>query len=218
MISIDYIISAVPQLFRGMGIAIVFTIVAISLSILSASILNIIRSANIRLMSVLIVIYVTYIRGTPMLVQLYIIYYLLPNIGIKLPAYVAGMLAIVLNSGAIMYGVIRGSILSIPLGQYEAAVSYGLRKIDIWRSVLLPQAMIKVLPQIINETIILLKATPLLSFITNVEVFRSAQIVYATNYHPVETLIGAAILFFIINYSLSKLGIRVEEKLKRRRG
>lgn len=218
MISIDYIISAVPQLFRGMGIAIVFTIVAISLSILSASILNIIRSANIRLMSVLIVIYVTYIRGTPMLVQLYIIYYLLPNIGIKLPAYVAGMLAIVLNSGAIMYGVIRGSILSIPLGQYEAAVSYGLRKIDIWRSVLLPQAMIKVLPQIINETIILLKATPLLAFITIVEVFRSAQLIYATNYRPVETLIGAAILFFIINYSLSKLGIRVEEKLKRRRG
>jgi len=153
-----------------------------------------------------------------MLVQLYIIYYLLPNIGIKLPAYVAGMLAIVLNSGAIMYGVIRGSILSIPLGQYEAAVSYGLRKIDIWRSVLLPQAMIKVLPQIINETIILLKATPLLAFITIVEVFRSAQLIYATNYRPVETLIGAAILFFIINYSLSKLGIRVEEKLKRRRG
>jgi len=213
MLDLIYAVQAIPKLAVGLSIAVGFTCLALFLSVTGGLILSYIRSFNIRTVNIIINAYVTYIRGTPLLVQLYLVYYLLPEIGFELPAFVAGLTAFVLNSAAIMHEVIRGGLSSIPPGQQEAAIAAGMTNRAIWRYITFPQALIKVLPQIISEFTILLKATPLLAFISIVETFRIAQLIYSNNYRPIEVLIGAAIIFFCVNFSVSRLGIFMEKKL-----
>jgi len=216
VLDFSYTFEALPDLAKGMVIAFNFTALALTLSILLASVLTVLRSFNVTLINFVIGVYVTYIRGTPLLVQIFIIYYLLPNLGISLPPYFAGLIAFVLNSAAIMHEVMRGGITSINFGQYDSAKAIGMSERQTWRYIIIPQVLIKITPQVINEFIILLKGTPLLAFISIVEVFRTAQLMYSTNYRPLEVLIGAAIIFFIVNFLISRAGILVEHRLAKR--
>ena len=216
MLEFAYTVNAIPDLVKGMVIAFNFTALSLSLSILLASVLTFIRSLNFSILNICITAYVTYIRGTPLLVQIFVIYYLLPNVGLTLPAYVAGLIAFVLNSAAIMHEVMRGGITSIGQGQYESAKSIGMSTAKTWQYIVIPQVLIKITPQIINEFMILLKGTPLLAFISIVEVFRTAQLIYSSNYRPLEVLIGAAIVFFVVNCSISRVGVLVERRLAKR--
>lgn len=216
MVETKYILEAIPKLSVGLMIAIGFTFISLFLSISFGLVLTFLRSLNIKPVNALILCHVTFIRGTPLLVQLYLIYYLLPEIGLALPPFVAGLVAFVLNSSAIMHEVLRGGITSISIGQQEAAYATGMSGKQVARYITFPQALIKVLPQIISEFTILLKATPLLAFISIVETFRLAQLIYSSNYRPIEVLIGAAVIFFFANFSISKIGILAEKKLARR--
>jgi His/Glu/Gln/Arg/opine family amino acid ABC transporter permease subunit len=216
VLDFSYTLDALPELAKGMIIAFNFTALALTLSILLASVLTVLRSFNVTLINFAIGVYVTYIRGTPLLVQIFIIYYLLPNVGLSLPPYFAGLIAFVLNSAAIMHEVMRGGITSINFGQYDSAKAVGMSERQTWRYIVIPQVLIKITPQVINEFIILLKGTPLLAFISIVEVFRTAQLIYSNNYRPLEVLIGAAIIFFIVNFLISRAGILVEHRLAKR--
>jgi len=211
-------LKAIPQLSQGMVIAIVIAFTALVLSVILGSLLNFLVHLVGTPLSMIVSVYVSIIRGTPMLVQLYIVFYLLPEIGIRLEAEYAGLLGFVLNSTAILYEVIRGGITSVGVGQHEAAVAHGMGRLQLWRYVIIPQTLIRILPQITNELIILLKATPLLAFITITEVFRRAQLIFSINFHPVEVLLAATVLFFIVNYMLSVAGRKIEKRLKDRGG
>lgn len=156
-------------------------------------------------------VYVSFIRGTPLLVQIFFVYYALPGlIGVDLPAFMAGFLSLSLNSGAFVTEIFRGGLSSLPDGQWEAANALGLSRWTTWRRVILPQLFTRVLPPLTNEFTMLVKASPLLSVITVVELTRSAQLVMLQTYMPVEAYLVAAVLYFVVLASMSHVTRRVE--------
>lgn len=163
-------------------------------------------------------VYVSFIRGTPLLVQIFFVYYALPGlVGVDLPAFAAGFLSLSLNSGAFVTEIFRGGLSGLPQGQWEAADALGLGRGTTWRRVILPQLFIRVLPPLTNEFTMLVKASPLLSVITVVELTRSAQLVMLQTYLPVEAYLVAAALYFAILTSMSHVTRRVKSWSERSR-
>jgi polar amino acid transport system permease protein len=158
-------------------------------------------------------IYGSFIRGTPALVQILVLYFVLaPLTGINIGPFTAGILAIGFNSGAYVAEILRGGLSRIPLGQWEAARALGLPDYKIWFKIILPQVFYSVIPILVGEFTMVIKLTPLLSTITLVELTRSSQMLYNETFRPVEVLILAAVIYFIICFSISQYG----EYLQRR--
>ncbi len=163
-------------------------------------------------------IYISLIRGTPILVQIFFVYYALPGlVGINIPAFAAGFLALSLNSGAFVTEILRGGLSALPQGQWEAADALGMSRSTTWRRVILPQLFVRVLPPLTNEFTMLVKASPLLSVITVVELTRSAQLVLLQTYAPVEAYLLAAVLYFVMLASMSYATRRIETWSERAR-
>mgnify|MGYP004004365713 CR=1 FL=1 len=155
--------------------------------------------------------YVSFIRGTPLLVQIFFVYSALPGLfGFNIPAYFAGVLALCLNSGAFVTEILRAGLSSLPLGQWDAAKSVGLSRYKTWRFVILPQLFYRILPPLTNEFTMVVKATPLLSVITVVEITRTAQHVMNETFRPVEAFVVAAIFYFVMLFSLSRATRKLE--------
>ena len=175
--------------------------------------LLLLQRTNIRVVRGLVRIYSSFIRGTPALVQILVFYYALPPlIGIDIGPMTAGILAISFNSGAYVAEILRGGLSRISSGQLEAATALGLRRFLVWRKIILPQVYHSVIPLLVNEFTMVIKITPLLSTITVVELTREAQYLITSTFRPVEVLTIAAVLYFIICFSISQLG----EVLQRR--
>jgi His/Glu/Gln/Arg/opine family amino acid ABC transporter permease subunit len=157
--------------------------------------------------------YVSFVQGTPLLVQIFLIYYALPGlIGIEVPPFAAGVAALSLNSGAFTADILRGGLSMIPRGQFEAAQALGLRRLDTWLRVILPQLARNVLPPMINELTTLVKASALLSVIAVVDLTRAAQNVMNQTYRPVQALAVAAAIYFIALFALSCGGRALERR------
>jgi polar amino acid transport system permease protein len=217
MIDLEYTWAALPHLLEGAGITLQFALGTLVLSLMFATAITFVRELGFMPANVTIAFYISYIRGTPLLVQIFIVYYVLPTIGIDLPPIVAGIAALTLNSAAIVSEIMRGGMSAIPNGNIEAAKALGLPRGLVWRKVLLPQLFISIIPPLVNEFTLLIKSTPLLSVITIVELFRASQLIYAANFRPIEVLLGAAILYFVINFTMSKLAAVLERRLAVRR-
>jgi polar amino acid transport system permease protein len=171
------------------------------------------RMSRLKVINSIAGIYISLIRGTPLLVQIFFIYYALPGlIGIDFNPFVAGVLALSLNSGAFVTEILRAGISAIPRGQMEAAKALGLRRAVVWSRVILPQVFAVILPPLTNEFTMLVKASPLLSVITVVELTRTAQQIMIYTYRPVEVMLAAAALYFVICFLLSTISRRLELK------
>ena len=159
--------------------------------------------------------YVWIFRGTPMLVQLFVIFYGLPSAGIYLDAFTAAVIGFSLNVGAYSSEVIRAVISSVPKGQWEAAYSIGMS----WRQALirtiLPQATRTAVPPLSNTFISLVKDTSLAAAITVPELFQSAQRIVATTYEPLILYIEAALIYLALSTILSNLQARLEKRFRR---
>jgi len=167
--------------------------------------------SSLKLIKYLAEIYISIFRGTPLLLQIFFIYYALPGLlGIDLPPFMAGVLALSLNSGAFVTEVLRGGISAIPHGQFEGAKALGLKRRVIWGRIILPQVFIMILPPLTNELTMLVKASPLLSVITVVELTRTAQQIMMLTYRPVEVMLAAAMLYFVICFALTRLTHRLK--------
>jgi len=153
--------------------------------------------------------YLSFVRGTPLLVQIFLIYYALPGLaGIDLPPLGAGVIALSLNSGAFASEILRGGLSAIPRTQFDAAQALGLSRLDEWFRVILPQLARLVLPPMLNELVLLVQGTALLSVISVVDLTRAAQNVMNTTYRPFEALTVAALIYFIGLFALGH-GTRV---------
>lgn len=161
-------------------------------------------------------IYQSVWRGTPILVQLLIIYYLLPLIGINVAPILAAIIALTLNTIAFQAEIFRGGLLAIPPGQLEAARMVGIRKWAARQHILVPQILRLVIPSLVNETISILKNSSLVSVIAVTELMRVSQQIVATTYRPFEIYIAAAIIYIVINFLLSLIGRIAEQRLARR--
>jgi polar amino acid transport system permease protein len=154
--------------------------------------------------------YVWLIRSTPLLVQLFIIYFGLPQFGLNLSPFWSGVLALALNTGAYNAETIRAGILSIPTGQIEAARSLGMGPALAMRRIILPQALRLIIPPLGNNFVILIKDTSLVSTITLVELTLTAQRLIGSTYKPFEMYLMAALLYAVLTTGATLLLRQVE--------
>jgi His/Glu/Gln/Arg/opine family amino acid ABC transporter permease subunit len=159
--------------------------------------------------------YISAIRGTPLLVQLFVVFYGLPEIGIKLPGFLAACLALSLNVGGYAAEVIRGSILSVPRGQFEAATTIGMGYAQTMRRVVLPQAARIAVPPLSNTLLSLVKDTSLVSVVLVTELFREAQIAASRSLDFLALYLLAAVYFWVICTVVSAGQERLEQRLGR---
>ncbi len=213
----SFTIDALPRLLEGALITVQVALLSFVLSLMLATVLTVVRSLEIKPVNAVVAIYISFIRGTPVLIQIFLAYYVLPVVGIDLSAFAAGILAVTLNSAAFTTEILRGGLKSVPRGQLEAARSLGLKSSTIWLKIVLPQAYIASIPPLVNEFTLVVKTTPLLAMITVVELMRVSQQIFSSNYHPVEILIGAFAIYFFICFVISRASVVVEQSFALRR-
>ena len=158
-------------------------------------------------------VYVSVFRGVPTLVMLLFIYYVLAEFGVDVPAVVAAVGGLALASGAFQAEILRGALNATPPGQAEAAVALGFTNADIWRRILLPQALRLSIPPLINEFILLLKTSSLVSVVGISELTRVSMNIASLTYRPLEAYVGAGLFYLAINLCLAGLGALAERRL-----
>ncbi len=161
--------------------------------------------------------YVALIRGTPLLVQLFIWYYGLPRFGVMLPSFFCGVIGLGLYSGAYISEIVRGAIISIERGQNEAARSLGMSSRQAMYTIILPQAIARMIPSLGNEFIALIKNSALVSLITIQDVMQAGTTIISNSYRDVETYLVVAGIYFILT-GISVLILRYVEQRHHRRG
>lgn len=159
--------------------------------------------------------YVWVIRGTPLLVQLFFIFYGLPNAGITLDAFPAALIGFTLNVGAYSSEIVRGAILSVAKGQWNAAASLGMNRRQTLRWVIIPQSIFVSIPPLSNTFISLIKDTSLAAVITVPEMFLAAQRIVSVTYEPLILYVEAALIYLLFSTVLSKLQTRLETYYQR---
>ena len=146
----SFTLDALPRLLEGAMITVQVAVFSFVLSMMLATAITVVRNLEIKPINAVIAVYISFIRGTPVLIQIFLAYYVLPLVGIDLPAFSAGILAVTLNSAAYTTEILRGGLASVPKGQLEAARSLGLPSAAIWLKVILPQAYIASIPPLVN--------------------------------------------------------------------
>ncbi|WP_454844224.1 amino acid ABC transporter permease [Raoultella ornithinolytica] len=203
------------MLYAGLVFTIPITLISFSLGLLLGFIVALIRLYGPAPLKSVVRFYVWIIRGTPLLVQLFLIFYALPSVGITLDAFPAAVIGFTLNVGAFTSEVIRATLLSVAKGQWEAAHSIGMSWGQSLRYIILPQAARVAVPPMSNTFISLVKDTSLASVITVPELFLAAQRIAAVTYQPLILYSEAALLYLLISSVLSYLQSRLELRLER---
>jgi ectoine/hydroxyectoine ABC transporter permease protein EhuD len=200
-----------PDLLRGAVVSVELTLTVMALSLVFGLIVALARLTRYRALRTVATFYIEVIRGTPALLQLFYIYFVLPAFGIKLPAFTAGVVALTLNYSAYLSEVYRAGIQAVAKGQLEAAQALGMSRTLMMRLIILPQAIRIIVPPLGNYFISLFKDTALASLITVKELIFTGQIIAATNfqYFAIFTIIG--IIYLAISYPGS-LGVQYLER------
>jgi len=176
--------------------------------------LSLMKLSNSKILKAISSTYIEFVRGTPILVQLYIVYYGLPSLGIEFPDVLAGIITLSLNSAAYVAEIIRAGISAVDKGQMEAARSLGMSNAQAMRHIIIPQAFKNILPALGNEFIVVVKESSIVSVIGIHELMYNADTVRGNTFRPFEPLIIAALLYFVMTFTLSKaLGV-VERRMK----
>ncbi|KWX71092.1 cysteine ABC transporter permease [Paenibacillus riograndensis] len=207
--------SLLPLLKAGVAFTIPLAVVSFILGLLLAIFTALIRLSPWTLPRLIARFYVWIIRGTPFLVQLFIIFFGLPAVGIILDPFIAATIGFTLSVGAYSSEIVRAAILSIHKGQWEAAFSVGMTRGQALRRVILPQAARVSVPPLSNSFISLVKDTSLAATITYVEIFKTAQQITATTYEPLLLYSEAALFYLLFCSVLSVLQNYLEKRLDR---
>ena len=188
-----------------------------ALSLLGAILVGIIacamRLSQSRIMAGVAGVYIESIRSTPLLVQLYFFYFGLPTIGIMLPEWVTGVVALTLNSGAYYAEIIRSGIQAIHTGQIEAGIASGLSYFQRMRYIILPQALGMTIRPMLGQAIVLVKDSSLLSLISIMELTRAGQMLTSDRFMPAEGFLTTAVFYLILYYMLKAFSGWAEKRL-----
>ena len=204
-----------PILKAGLYFTIPLTLITFVLGIILAFFIAIARLSSVKLLVTIAKFYVWIFRGTPLLVQIFILFYGLPSIGITLDPFSAAVIGFTLNKGAYSSEIIRAAILSIPKGQWEAAYSIGMTKRQAMRRIILPQAIRVSIPPLGNSFISLVKDTSLAATITVTELFQKGQQIAAATYEPLWLYIEVAFIYLLFSTVLSYLQTLLENRFER---
>jgi polar amino acid transport system substrate-binding protein len=193
-----------------------FTLLSLVLGLIWGTVLSFCKISGIKVLSWFAVSYTSVFRGTPLLLQLTLLYYATPQLtGYNISPLEAGVLTFTLNSGAYMSETIRAGIQAVDKGQQEAAMSLGVPYPRMMWDVILPQALKNILPALVNESVSLLKDSSLVSTIGVVEILRSAQIVSSQKYIYFEPLLVAGLMYYVLVMGLTLTASNLERRLKR---
>jgi polar amino acid transport system permease protein len=201
----------------GLGITIAYTIGTIALGFAIGLVTGLLRLSRNRLLTLPLVAYVEIFRCTPLLVQIIWFYYALPVVlGIDIPATAAATLVLSLYTGAFYAEIVRGGVESIERGQWDAARAVGLRQLQALRLVILPQAFRRMIPPFMNQSIIQLKNTSLVSTIAVADLLYQGEMITAATYRPLEVYTMVAVLYFAVLFPLTLAAQYVERRLARK--
>lgn len=204
-----------PIFWAAIQVTIPLTIISFILGLILAIITAVARLQKNRLLRLIFDFYVWIFRGTPLLVQLFIVFYGLPSVGVKLDAWTASVITLSLNAGAYASEAIRSAILSIDPGQWDAAESLGMSKWMTLRLIIAPQALRIALPPLSNSLISLVKDTSLAANITLVEMFLTSQRIAARTYEPLLLYLIVALFYLILSTLLTWLQGYLEQRSSR---
>lgn len=199
-----------PLLLKGAGMTVLLSVVSMALAVALGLALALMRLSGIPFLKTPAVIFIEVVRGTPVLLQLYIIYYGLPNVGINFDAFTAAVLGLGINYAAYEAEIYRAGIQSIPNGQTQAALSLGMTEPTIYRRILIPQAVKVALPPVTNDFIALFKDSSLVSIIAIVELTKTYNILAVSSMRFLELGLLTAALYLMMSIPLSILSTRLE--------
>ena len=203
MIDFSLIIDSLPSLLHGTAISLQITFIAACIGLSFGSIFALAENSTSSVLRFAVGAYVTLFRGTPMLVQILLIYYVLPQFGLTIPPFWAACLAIGLNSTAYISQIIRTGINAIPKGQIEAAHTLGFTSLKIKRYIIFPQAFRITLPALGNEMITLIKDSSLASIIGVMELSKEASIIRSRTYDAFSILLAVSVIYLTLTATLS---------------
>jgi cystine transport system permease protein len=206
---------AAPVMLTGAGYTLLFAMASMLGGLLLGFPVALLRMARHAWLRWPAALYVSVMRGTPLLVQIFVIYYGLPSIGIEFTPVTAGVLALSLNAGAYLSESIRGAIDSIHPGQWRASFSLGLGYWHTLGHIILPQAMRVAVPSMSNTLISLIKDTSLVSVITMTELMLTTKEVIATTFRPLPLYLAAAALYWCMSLAFEAVQRRLERRLGR---
>jgi len=213
---IDIALTSLRPLLEGaLYYTLPLTFISFFFGIILAVLTALARISSSKPLQIIARIYVSAIRGTPLLVQLFILFFGLPTVGIVIDPFPAAVFGFSLNVGAYASEVIRAAIQSIPKGQWEAAHTIGMNYYQTLRRIILPQATRVSIPPLSNTFISLVKDTSLASLILVTEMFRRAQEIASANYEFLLLYTEAAIIYWLICFILSLIQDRIEHRLDR---
>jgi L-cystine transport system permease protein len=204
-----------PILKAGIYFTIPLTLITFTLGLILAFFVALARLSNIKPLVAIARFYVWIFRGTPLLVQIFILFFGLPSLGMTLDPFPAAVIAFTLNKGAYSSEIIRAAILSIPKGQWEAASSIGMTRSQAMRRIIVPQAVRVSLPPLGNSFISLVKDTSLAATITVTEMFQKGQQIAAATYEPLWLYIEVAFIYLFFSTILSYFQNYLEDRFGR---
>ena len=214
---LDYsiIYNSFPLLLKGAGVTLEITAMSVGLGLILGLFLGLGQLSKSKIFRWPAKVYVDVIRGTPLLIQIFIIYFALPNIiGQRIDPFVAAVTACSLNSGAYIAEIFRAGIQSISLGQLRAGLSLGMTGTQTMRYIILPQAFKRIIPPLGNEFIAMLKDSSLVSVIGFEELTRSGQLIIAETYATMEIWTCVAILYLVMTLTITQLVGFMERRLR----
>ncbi|WP_025599766.1 amino acid ABC transporter permease [Burkholderia sp. WSM2230] len=213
MSTTSLLVESLPVLAQGAVLTVKFAVLSMFFGLIAGGVLALMGVSHSRTLNRLARIYVSVMRGTPLLVQIFVIYYGLPSFGISLEPTPAGVIALSANVAAYLSESMRGAILGIHQGQWLAAYSLGLSRRQTLRYVIAPQALRIAVPSLSNSLISLIKDTSLVSVITVTELLRSAQEIIASTYQPLPLYLAAAAVYWVLCQILEMLQRWYERRL-----
>ena len=213
-LNVDLMINSLPLLIAGAGITIQITAISVGLGLIIGMFVGIARISNVKLLRWLAAIYIDFLRGTPLLVQIFLIYFALPVLlGQRVDPFIAAITACGINSGAYIDEIFRAGIQAIDEGQMEAGRSLGMTWVQTMRYIIVPQAFKNIVPPLGNEFIALLKDSSLVSVIGFEELTRRGQLIIARTYGSLEIWISVAIIYLVMTLTISRLVAYLEKRL-----
>jgi len=211
--TLDILQQAAPTLLTGLGYTLIFALASMLGGLLIGFPLAIARILPRGVLRWPADLYVSLMRGTPLLVQIFVIYYGLPSVGVSFSPLTAGVLALSLNAGAFLSESLRGAILGVDRGQWAASYSVGLTYTQTLRFIVLPQAVRIAVPAMSNTLISLIKDTSLVSVITVTELMLSTKEIIAVTFRPLPLYLTAAMLYWMLSICFERVQGRLERRL-----
>jgi polar amino acid transport system permease protein len=212
----EFAASCLPIILNALWATVSATVVAFMIAMIAGLVLAILRRSKIKLISWTVIGFIEFIRGTPLLVQLFFIFYVLPSFGITLTTFTAGVIGLGIHYSTFCSEIYRSGIDSVPKGQWEASTALNFTPTQKWLKIILPQAIPPIIPMLGNYLVVMFKEVPILSAIAYVDMLQTAKIIGSTTFRYLEPITIVGLLFLILSIFSSMLVRRLERRLNHR--